>query len=174
MENQSSVAAGSTPAGQRVAHETLVQRRRRVIRSVLAVLAMTVVMVLLSLAGRDQQSIESCRQRMEAAVKILQESHGEWLRDPLKFPLPSIADRLGDVWREHVLDNWFYTEQAASKREVGVCCCERPHHRMFMSDGRYVIIFDVRRQRYELQWMDESRFAQRAEELGLHARRVRP
>ena len=155
--------------GERVARRTMAQRRRRVIRSVLTVVLVTLVMLLLSVLSRDEQAVWGCRERMELALKTFQQHHQEWMRDPLKFPLPSIEAQLGDIWRDHVLDNWHFTEQAAFAREVGVCCCERSHSRLFRPSGRHVILFNVPEQKYELKWMDESEFARRAKELGFRA-----
>jgi hypothetical protein len=154
-----------------VALRIMAQRRRRVIRGVLTVILGTLVILVLSILNRDQQALDACRARMEDALKTFQEHHQDWLRDPLKFPLPSIEARLGDEWRDHVLDNWRFTEQAAYSREVGVCCCERPHTRLFRPAGRYVILFNVPAQKYELKWMHESEFARRAAELGFRIER---
>ncbi len=167
MATESPASASPEAPSERVALRTMVQRRRRVLRSVLAVVLGALVLLVLSILNRDAQALEACRQRMEQALKTFQQHHQEWLRDPLKFPLPSVEAQLGDVWREHVLDNWRFTEQAAYAHEVGVCCCEQPHSRLFRPAGRYVILFNVPEQKYELKWMDEPEFARRAVELGL-------
>jgi hypothetical protein len=151
---------------ERVARRTLAQRRRRVLRSALIFIVITLVMLVLSILARDEQAVRACRERMEQALVTFQQHHEEWLRNPLKFPLPSVEAQLGDVWRDHVLDNWRYTEQAAIADEVGVCCCERPHSRLFRPSGRYVIVFNVPRQKYELHWLNEEDFLKRANELG--------
>lgn len=173
MNPDTDTLAAASDASERVARRTLVERRRRVLRRVLFVVAVTLVMVVITVANRDQQSIDACKQRMEYAVKALREHHSEWLRDPQKFSLPLLEAQLGDAWRDHVLDNWRFTEEAAFAREVGVCCCERPHSPMFLPAGRYVIIYHVAAQQYELKWMTEREFAEHAEELGLRVR-VRP
>ena len=151
---------------EHVARRAMIQRRRRVLRSIFTIVAVTLVILLLTVLNRDEQAVQGCRERMEQAVKTLQQHHTEWLRDPQKFPLPSIGAQLGDVWRDHVLDNWRFTEQAAFAREVGVCCCEQPHSRLFQASGRYVIIYHVAQQKYELVWMNELEYQRRAEELG--------
>ena len=158
---------------ERAARRTLAQRRRRVLRSALTVIAIMLVMLVLTVLNRDEQALHACRERMEQALQTFQKHHEEWLRDPLKFPLPSVEAQLGDVWRDHVLDNWRYTEQAATTNEVGVCCCERPHSRLFRPSGRHVIVFNVPQQKYELRWMNEDEFIRRADELGFR-RPVRP
>lgn len=152
---------------------TFGERRRRVWRGLFVTFAATVLVVALSISNRSQQAITSCRERMEYAVRLLQERYTESLRDPSRFPLREIAEQFGSPWRDHVLENWRYTEQAASVREVGVCCCEQPHARPFGRDGRHVILFNVKQQRFELVWLDEEPFQRRAEALGL-AVRVRP
>lgn len=167
MTTEPHVPGSSTATSGAIASRVMMQRRRRVIRSALTVLGVTVVMLVLTIMNRDQQAVESCRHRMETAQETLQEQHQEWLRDPQKFPLRAVAAQLGDVWREHVLDNWRFSEQAAFARRVGVCCCERPHSRLFRPAGRHVIIFHGGEHRYELIWMNEGEFAEQAEQLGL-------
>ena len=167
-ETMSELPASLSPGApsERVARRTLAQRRRRVLASALTVILITLVMLLLTILNRDEQAVRACRERMEQALVTFQQHHEEWLRDPLKFPLPSVEAQLGDVWREHVLDNWRYTEQAAAADDVGVCCCERPHSRLFRPSGRHVIVFNVPGQKYGLRWMDEDDFVRRADELG--------
>jgi hypothetical protein len=170
MDPDTPTLSNPSVASERVALRTLGERRRRVLRSLLFVVAIMLVVIVVTVANRDQQAIDGCKRQMEYAVATLRADHSEWLRDPQKFPLPRIADHLGDGWREHVLDNWRFTEQAAFAREVGVCCCERAHSPLFLAPGRQVIIYHVGKQEYELKWMTEGEFARRAEELGLRVR----
>lgn len=170
MSPDTSTLSNPSVASDRVALRTLGERRRRVLRRVLFVVVVSLVMLVITIANRDQQSIDSCKKRMEYAVSALREHHSDWLRDPQKFPLRLIAEQMGDVWRDHVLDNWRFSEQAAFAREVGVCCCERPHNPLFLPPGRHLIIYHVAKREYELKWMTEREFARRAEELGLRVR----
>jgi len=170
MNPEPPVTAASTVAGQRVLLQALRRRRRRVLWRVAVFVGLTLLMVVLSVVNRDREAIQTCRTRMETAARVLRSHHADWLRDPQKFPLPAIASELGDVWRLHVLENWRFTEHAAFAREVGVCCCERPHNRLFLPAGRHVIIYNVSQQEYYVRWMDAADLAQRAEELGLRVR----
>jgi hypothetical protein len=157
-----------TAASERAELRTVGQRRRRVLRRVLLVAVLALAMLVLTVVNREQQAIDSCRERMEYALKVFQERYDQGLPSPTELPLPSESGEVGRRLREHVLYNWFYTESA--RAEVGVCCCQHAHTPLFFPDGRHVIIFNVRQGRYELRWMEEDEFARRADDLGLRVR----
>jgi hypothetical protein len=145
----------------------MAERRRRVVRSVLTVLFISLVMVVLSALNRDRAAIDSCEQRMRYAVRVLQDNHKQWLQAPSTFPLDIIRDRLGDAWNGSVFENSRFTEQAAFMVSVGVCCCERPHGRLFRPGLRHVVVYRVREETYDLLTLEEGEFARRADGLGL-------
>lgn len=148
-----------------VAWRTLFERRRRVWRSVLLVLILSLAMIVLSIVNRDQQEVDGCRQRMEYAVAEFQRQYDEKGLSPTAVPLPEGTGELADRLRAHIHYNWFYTE--SPHEEVGVCCCRHPHTRLFLPAGRHVITFSVRQRKYKLTWMNEDEFVRRAEALGL-------
>ena len=164
----------TTPTDDRVALRTMAERRRRVVRSVLTVVFVTLVMVVLSVLNRDRAAISSCEDRMRYAVRVLQENHKQWLKDPARFPLDVIRDRLGDAWNSGVFENSRFTEQAAFMGSVGVCCCERPHGRLFRPGLRHLIVFKVREETYQFLTLEEGEFARQADGLGLGGALIQP
>lgn len=167
MPQAAKYAEAATPSEQ-VARRTLGMRRRRVWRSVGLVVLLTLAMVILSVMNRDQQSIDACRERMTFAVGEFQRQLDERGISPSALPLPEGDADARERFRGHVLYNVLYT--GSSRTEVGVCCCQEPHDRLFMPPGRHVIVFNVRQRRYELRWMTEEEFVRRADELGLRVR----
>jgi hypothetical protein len=140
-------------------------RRRRVLRSVVTILLTSALLVVLTVLLRDQQSLDSCLERMRAVQREFQQ-----LRDAGQAPprdLLATVDVDEDVRksvRDHVFYNWFFTE--SPRAEVGVCCCRYPHDRIFRAAGRHVLVYVPGQRRYELRWMDEDEFLRRSE-LGL-------
>ncbi len=165
--NETSSATGQSAASQRVERRTLGERRRRVWRNVLFVIAVTVVMLVLSLMNRDEQAIRGCRERLERVLQVFQKLHDSGDPPPALLPLPQEGDRVSEEVRSHMHYNVLYSERILFSREVGVCCCLQPHARLFQPSGRHVIILDTQRGKYELRWMDETEFERRAAELGL-------
>lgn len=159
---------------KQVARRVTIERRRRIIRSALAFLAISFAMVLLSMANRESAAIRSCQRRMEYAVEEFRRIHREGRPTPTSFPIPADAvvgvDAARDLrqLRSHVHYNVFFGDWISQGHsEVGVCCCQQPHTRLFASDGRHVIIYNVPKATYYLVWMDRAEFRRRAPELGL-------
>jgi len=168
MTTESPPAGGSTETSERVAMRTLNERRRRVVRSVVAVVAVMIAMVILSIMNRDAASIRSCEERMEYARDVLQSRLDKGQPDPTEMPVSGDASEVAIRLRNHVHFNAFYGEQKASATHVGVCCCRRPHSRLFRDGIRHVVVFDAERDRYELLRLTEADFARQAESLRLH------
>ncbi len=170
-------APKTTPYEQAVQEQVVLrtssQRRRRVIRRVVGFILMLMVMVGLSVHVRDQAAIRSCQQRMEFAAAEFRRLHEAARRNPLQFPLaaedPTDTAKARELnrLREHVHYDVLYADRIASSRRVGVCCCSRPHNRLFQPAGRHVIIFDVDKRDYVVEWIDEPDFQRVAGELGL-------
>jgi hypothetical protein len=154
-------------ADERIVRRTMIERRRRVLRSVAAVAFVSLVMIVLAAMNRDREAIDSCEQRMRHAVRMLQDNHKQWLKDPARFPLDIVRDRLGEAWNWSVFENTRFTEQAAYLSAVGVCCCERPHGRLFRPGLRRAIVYHVRDETYSVRTLTESEFAKQADALGL-------
>lgn len=164
MTSESPTTAGETTS-QRVSRKTMRQRRWRVWRGVLLVVALLVVAVVLSFLTREQQEIGAARERMEYACQTLQRLYAQDGGTPRKLPLPDQSEDLQQTLREHVHYNKLYAE--SPRPVVGVLCSRNPHQRLFRPSGRFVITFDAHRKQFELQWMNEAEFARRARDLGL-------
>jgi hypothetical protein len=162
-----------TTLTERAEQRTLAKRRRRVWRNLLFFVVVTLAIVVLSLLNRDEQAIRSCRERMEYAVRVFQEREDKGEPPLPLLPLPDKDTRADDAerrlmaWRDHTHYNVLYSERVTRAREVGVCCCLHAHTRLLWPVGRYVVILDAPRRRYELRWMDEREFADRADDLEL-------
>jgi len=158
---------------RRVALETLRQRRRQVRRSVLVILAISLLMVLVVLWNRDEAVVRSCAARMAALRDEFQSRHDQGQLPPPVLPLPAEgADvathrRLVVELQNHVYYDALFSRSGSARREVGVCCCRAPHDRLIGPTGRHVLVFDTQTGRYAVQWVRESDFARRAAELGL-------
>jgi hypothetical protein len=143
----------------RIALRTLAQRRRRVIRGILLFLVVSFAVVVMSAMNRDQQALDSCRERIEYAAREFQKVHDARRSPPSELPLPSAAPRA------HYLYNWLFTN--SSQPEAGVACCDGPHARFWGEPIRMVIILDTRAGQYRAVRMTEDEFRRRARELGL-------
>ena len=172
MTDGNPTTAGGSLA-ERAGQRTLRERRRRVWRNVALMVVVTIGMVVLTLLNRDAQALRSCRDHMEYAVGVFQERHDKDEPPLSLLPLPEQAGR-GDpaerqllAWRDHTHYNALYFARAGISREVGVCCCLHPHSRFFQPAGRYVVVLDAARGKYELRWMNEDEFRRRAGDLGL-------
>jgi len=158
---------------RRVALETLRQRRRQVLRSVLMIVAISVLMVLVVLWNRDEAVVRSCAARMAALRDEFQRRHDQGLLPPPVLPVPSEgADvaahrRLVLELQHHVYYEALFSRSGSARREVGVCCCHVPHDRLIGPTGRHVLVFDTQTGRYTVEWVRESDFPRRAAELGL-------
>ena len=161
----------------RAAVRTMRERRRRVWRNVGVFLLVTSLMVVVSMAHRDHQAVRGCRERMTFARDRFQELLGTVEPAPDQLPLPGLeADDPTDVTRTpgedqvlfdlrmNYLYNSDYWRQARRRRPVGVCCNREPHRLYLQANGRHVIVFDG--DKYELLWMTEPEFRERAAELG--------
>lgn len=154
-----SIAAGSPVAGKPIPLRVAKRRRRNVRRNLGIMAAMSALMLLVTLAGRDQQDVRNCRTRLDLAVRNFRENVAAGL--PPDFP-PTEA---------HAVDPSHYTYRPdnlkadAPDGPLGVSCCAAPHRLFLDTDGRHVVIYDG--QAFEIRWMSETEFQQRAESLGL-------
>jgi hypothetical protein len=179
--SQSAAPPAVTSVVDRAAIRTMSQRRRRVWINVAVFVLVTTVMVLLSMAQRDYQSVRDCWKRMNGTGQELQKLLSRGEAAPLLLPLPqprelpanasqAERDRRDDeflLMRQHYFYNAHYGRPQAQQRQrpVGVCCCAALHHLYLRTNGRHVIVFDG--QRYELRWLTESEFRRQAAVLEL-------
>lgn len=166
-EHNQRTSSASHDVSREVALRTMRERRRRIWRNMLTVVAGLFVMLVLLIINRDSQAVRACEGRMRLAAERMRAS----LADE-RLPIGVLLRRGEDspklaALRDHVYPNLFYTTQMRGQRLIGLCCCARPHKRMLLADGRYVILFDTQDKTFHVEWMDESEFQQRARQLGL-------
>lgn len=156
---------------------TLRQRQWRVLRSGALTIAVVIVLILIAYANRDEVTIRACGERMKIAAAILQQRaernlpRTAALPDPLDPNASSQQTEAVTRLREHGYYNVLYANQAIFKPQAGVACCGAPHTRLFGHSGRWVIVYEGSRRTYEVEWMSELEFEQRAADLGLRAAR---
>jgi len=178
-------ASGETQiqvAARTAAEQTLARRRRRVWRNLTLIMVITGIMVVLSMAERDNQSlrgsIETCRRNLEFAAGRLQEAFDRGEPAPPRVPLPqdpappglSPADQ--EAYQDAQLDRilHYHYEPMHRKalspgRTAIICYCVKPHHLYLRDDRRHVILFDGRK--YQVACLGETEFRRRAAELGI-------
>ncbi len=164
--------AAASPAAltERAAWRTMRERRRRVVRNVLKVGVLLVLILVLSIVTRNQQDVDGCRRRMEAAARWYQEQVNLGHGVPNVFPPP--IDTV-DMKRlsEHAFFRYNYvgaTPTTVSSSPtivaVGVCRCRNAHERILQASGRHILVYDSRRDpehpygSYRVLWKDEQEF----------------
>jgi hypothetical protein len=146
------------------------QRRRRVWRNLLTFLLVTGAMVLRVMARRDQQDVGRCLETMRFIAQELERAEQRGLGVPTNLPLPPMAEDQSNATRHHY--HYSPGNVAAAKgrpggQPLGVVCCDHPHPLFTRTDGRYVVLSNG--QAFELRWMREAEYQQRAAELRLPA-----
>lgn len=160
-------------ASERAVLRTLRRRQWRVLRSAISTLVIVAALVLLIAINRDEVTIRDCRDRMELARRVLLERYRSG--QPILTQLPEIreADRGSpeheaiDRLRTHALYNLLHQAQSLGGGPAGACVCRYPHARLFGAAGRWVIIHSAQTRTYELVWMPEVEFQDRARSLHL-------
>jgi hypothetical protein len=137
-------------------------RRRKVVQLAAIVLVVTVAMLLLSIASRDEQSVSRCRRDLEYAVQQFRERLATGAVLPREMPRrPDSGERV--EFHYHYVPRNVVREQRGAP--VGVACCIEPHVLYFDQNGRHMVIYDGRD--FEIRWMTEEEFRMRADALGL-------
>jgi len=146
---------------ERVRQRTMTSRRRRFVRRVVIFAVLTAGMVLVSMAHRDAQAMAQCRGRADF---IADEFSANYLDRKLPILLPHRPEDRDWVLRHYeyrpVNDRFFRQE-----RDVGVCCCQKPHRLTLRERGRHVVVFDGAS--FQVRWLTESEFKQQAAALHL-------
>lgn len=174
IEKSATKSATSKP--QRRAVE---RRRLRVWANVAGFLVVTAIMVVLSMAQRDTQSMQRCERNLEFASGRLQAMLAEGRYAPLNLPLPgmeeettnprvrALEENAGVVQvREHYFYNSRYRPPRDEETWVGVCCCRASHRLYLFPEGRHVLVFNG--SGYEIRWLLEADFRAQAAELGFN------
>jgi hypothetical protein len=157
----------------------MAERRWRVWINICVFVLATALILVLSMAQRDHQSVQTCFERMDYIRQQLEGLLGKGEVAPRHLPLPEVEPPPSDAsldererYEEEVLsrrEHYFYNTRygaaaATPDAPTGVCCCKAPHRLYLREDGRHVIIFDG--EQYELIWLTESEFRRREKALG--------
>ncbi len=176
--SQGQMPATSTPledVKQRALIRTMVQRRRRVWLNIAAILVIMALMVVLSMAVRDDQAVRGtvrdCRAALEVAGERLQVALDRGIFPPPTLPLPreelpASADRAArEAADERHLDRLLRYEydpqhrRRASGGPVRVAYDLEPHGLYLQEDQRHVLLFDGTR--YTVATLSEAEFQRR-------------
>ncbi|MFO0840522.1 MAG: hypothetical protein U1D55_18600 [Phycisphaerae bacterium] len=144
---------------QRAGLRTMTQRRSRVIRSLVTVTIVTIGMLVLALAQRDQQAIRQCRAQVDRTIARLRHDQAAG-HVPTTLHDPSTDDPNAP---DHFAYNPLYAQLRRNTPLVGVACCAEPHQLYLRSAGRHLIVFDGKDFRSE--WVREDQLAARLETL---------
>ncbi len=157
-EKSQSIATATGEALERAGLRTMTQRRRRIQRSLATVGLVTVVMLLLALLQRDQQSTRQCRRQVDAAIEGFRHAHRVGRVPPTTFPSVPQADAEAP---DHFAYNILYAQLVRSTNPVGVFCCAEPHRLYLHESGRHLVTFDG--QDFHVSWVPAGEFARRLE-----------
>jgi hypothetical protein len=167
----------------RVALRTMAQRRRRVWRNIILMVVTSGLVLLLSVIGRDEQSlrgpIQDSYEELEYARAELQDAFDRGGLAPPRLPLPPRGELPPDAspaqrerFEEEQLDrllrytyNQAHRWQGQPERPAFVCYNQGPLDLFLREDRRHLILFDGTQ--YTLETLTESAFRQRAAALGV-------
>ncbi|MBI5865559.1 MAG: hypothetical protein HZB38_13835 [Planctomycetes bacterium] len=164
MSNAPAPLAGNQELSQRVRERTLRERKRRIWRNALVVLAVTAAMVYVSLTNRDQQAI---RNELDIGARLA--AGFQEMLDRDKY-LPNRVPDLGPRFRVasgRFIVNPFYADLSRNIRPVAVMYSKAPVHLFCRPSGRVVVTFDG--EKFGSRWLLEPDFNERRIELGLGA-----
>ncbi|HRT41324.1 MAG TPA: hypothetical protein P5223_04610 [Phycisphaerae bacterium] len=177
-----SSAAGAAPSAQkRMQLEILKRRRRRVWRNALFILLVPLVMALLSVAERDNQSlrgsVQRCHDDLAHACRALQTAFDQGRPAPADLPLPEepeptdLTPAEREEFEQGLIDRrsrYIYLAshraQAAAGRPALVCQDVQMHDLYIRPDQLHVILFDG--QRYELLTLHREDLPRMADKRG--------
>jgi hypothetical protein len=155
-----SPAASATPSPQKLLQlHMLKRRRRRVWLNTVGIVLITLLMVLLSVAERDSQSLRGsvlrCKNDLEYARKVLQAEFDAGRPAPAKMPLPAVQippdltqkererfDQQREDWRRHYKYLAGHRGQVRDGKPVVVCQDVHLHDLYIYPDQLHVILFD--------------------------------
>lgn len=145
----------------RVLERTLRERRRRLARNIAIYGIISLAMILLAMAQRDAQTVQSAKKYAALLAESLQAEFDAEGIHPLAFPeLDPGLKFLGDRY----YFNGLYVKDLSASSRVGVCSQRQPVSVFLRSAGRYVVLFDG--QRFQNSWLSEADFHRQARELG--------
>lgn len=137
------------------------ERNRRLLRGVLVLVVVTGLLIVLAITNRDRQAI---RHSHRVGIRLTRAFQAEFDRTGIApRRLPPVNLRARHI-RDAVIFNVYYPDQIRTARVVGVCCNRSPVSMYLDPPGRHVVLFDGRE--FQLEWMLETEFRERAYALG--------
>ena len=165
MTNTQSHVERSSEVDRRAAARTMRTRRRRIIRNLGAFVLAVVVMVMLSLAHRDNQAVRSNRDALGHLPAAFEDAlaHGGL---PRKLPPPpGVSPDEATHWRDRLLYLRGNVTKLGRHERVAVAYMDRPLSLFLRADGRHLVLFDG--EHFERVWMTETELRERADELAV-------
>lgn len=146
---------------QRVRERVMRERRRRLVRNSVFVLAISGLMLYVALAQRDHQARRTHAQEAAKLAQVFQVSMERTGTPSRNFPVQ--GKDLEYLMSRYAL-NPLYVQQVQSMRPIGVAVLNEPE-RMYLQDaGRIVVLFDG--EKYFGEWIPEAEFSHRRRNLG--------
>jgi len=156
-----------TPALTRAAHDTHARRRRQIARRALLLVGVTAALLVVSMMTRDLAEGRAQRALLEFAVRELERQASPGCPAPVPLtPTPGVSSVEAFLLRDRVDWNLWYSERRSAADVVGVCVYRDPHRRFLRPDGRYAVVWRPADNRYEVEWIPEVEFPERAAALG--------
>jgi hypothetical protein len=141
------------------------RRRRKIIFNLLAFMAATVAMVLISLSFRDDREQGSV-ERFVGELATMFNAHYTDRRPPPQLPRPqSIPPAAFNDWRERLCYLWKNWTLAEPGEPIAICYTLPPTTMYLRPPGRGVVLYNG--VGYEARWMPESEFQRRREALDI-------
>lgn len=154
-------ASGTThQAAERANLRVMHERARRIWVRLSLVIVVTVAIIVLALAQRDNQTI---RRQSRIAQQIAAEMREAYEQRRALSDLTLLAQQ--PALAEDYYFNPSYSIQAERRGRAGVCAPRRQVRLFLREDGRHVVLFDGTT--FTVAWMSEAQFAERSAELGL-------
>lgn len=147
---------------RRVRERTLAERKRRIWRNGLIFLAISLAMVYIALAQRDQQAVRNASDLGQRIADEFQKTMVAEGRPPNRVPDLAPKYRLA---LSQFLFNPLYLDLSRTVKPVAVVLTKTPIHLFFGKPGRVLVLFDG--EKYHAEWMLEEVFQQRRAGLGL-------
>ena len=157
------ISAGSGLTQRSLPLRVVTRRQRHVRRNVVVLIAMMAFLLLITLAGRDQQDVRRCRSSLEGAVAVLRDRVEPGLPDD--FPRQDQEKTVAASHYDYRPGNLVAESLVSPFALVG---CNSTHSLFLDTDGRHVVLYDGKD--FEIRWMTETEFRERASSIGLAVR----
>lgn len=166
MAAVNSANSTTTDVQKRAKLRIVSQRRRRVWLNLTLFVAATAIVVVLSMANRDSETI---RRNERFVADVTARFQADYVKRPLPARMPldeDLEEQMRNSWRNRFCyvprNQWRFRD---GDERVAVCYHDHPLMLFLRADGRHVIFYDG--QRYWSQWTPEDELRRRADEWGL-------